>query len=227
MKPAPAVLVAVTAVHLGAQLLAPDGFVSQASQVLLMPALAWVLVSRTRRPRGRLVRLTLLALGFSWLGDAAPRFLDGDQGFLVLVGFFLLAQVAYIAAFLPHWRRSVASRSPLLLLPYAAGLVALVMLTRDGAGSLLGPVLVYGVALCAMAVLSTGLGWVGGLGGAIFLVSDSLIALRAFADLELPAHGFWVMLTYVLGQTLIVLAVATWAAPHPDNPARTELSGPL
>jgi hypothetical protein len=58
-----------------------------------------------------------------------------------------------------------------------------------------------------MAVLATGLGWVAGIGGALFFLSDSFIALRAFADVTLPAHGFWVMLTYILGQTLLVLAV--------------------
>lgn len=220
MTPGLVTLVVVTTIHLGAQLVAPDGPASQATQVLLMPALAWVLASRTRRPWGRLVRLTLVALGFSWLGDTAPRFLYGDLGFLVLVGFFLLAQITYILAFLPHWRASAAARSPLLVLPYAAGLVALVVVCRDGAGSLFVPVLLYGLALGAMAVLSTGLGAVAGLGGAIFFVSDSLIALRAFADLELPAHGFWVMLTYVLGQTLLVLAVANWALDA-KGPART------
>ena len=60
-----------------------------------------------------------------------------------------------------------------------------------------------------MAVLATGLGWVAGIGGALFFVSDSLIALRAFADVTLPAHGFWVMLTYIVGQTLLVLAVVS------------------
>jgi uncharacterized membrane protein YhhN len=101
----------------------------------------------------------------------------------------------------------VAGRRPLLLLPYAAGFLALIVLTQEGAGSLLLPVLVYGLALVAMAVLSTGLGRLTGIGGAVFFVSDALIALRSFADLTLPAHDFWVMLTYVLGQTLIVLGV--------------------
>jgi uncharacterized membrane protein YhhN len=191
-----------------------------------MPALAWVLVAGTRS-RGRLVRLTLLALGFSWLGDTVPRFTPDDSGFLVMVGFFLLAQFAYVAAFLPSWRASAVGSRPLLLLPYAAGFVALVALTKDGAGSLLVPVLVYGFALVSMAVLATGLGWVAGLGGAIFFVSDGLIALRSFADLALPAHGFWVMLTYVVGQSLLVLAVIRLenGRSPTSGPSGSELSG--
>jgi hypothetical protein len=58
-----------------------------------------------------------------------------------------------------------------------------------------------------MAILSTGLGRLAGIGGLVFMLSDALIAIGAFTDLELVAHGVWVMLTYVVGQTLIVLAV--------------------
>ncbi len=200
-------LVGVTAVHLVAQLAAPDGPVAATTQVLLMPLLGWALIAGTRPPRGRLVRLTLLALGFSWLGDSLPRLASGDTGFLVMVGCFLLAQLAYIVAFLPRWRASLVGRAPLLLIPYAAVLVTLVTLCARGAGSLLVPVMVYGIALTSMAVLATGLGRWAGVGGAAFLVSDSLIALHAFASISVPAHGFWVMLTYVVGQALIVLGV--------------------
>ena len=100
-----------------------------------------------------------------------------------------------------------------LVLPWGQlALVVLVALCREGAGDLLVPVVVYGVALAAMAVLATGLGPVAGVGGAVFMLSDSLIALRAFADVELPAHSFWVMLTYVAGQALLVAAVRARAA---------------
>lgn len=206
MGPALGALAAITAVHLGAQLVAPDGAVASLTQVLLMPALAAVLLTGTRS-RSRLVRLTLLAVGFSWLGDTLPRLLSEDPGFLVMVGCFLLAQLTYAVAFLPYWRGSIVRRSPLLLIPYAAGLARLVAVSRERAGSLLAPLVLYGLALGTMAVLATGIGWLAGIGGALFFVSDSLIALRSFADVTLPAHGFWVMLTYVAGQTLLVLAV--------------------
>lgn len=201
-----AALAGVTVVHLGSLLGDPDGPVANVTQDLLMPLLAWSLLAATASPRSRLVRLVLVALGFSWLGDAAPDLAPEDSGFLVMVGFFLLAQGAYIAAFLPFRDRSVGGR-PLLALPYAAAFVALVALTREGAGSLLVPIVVYGLALTTMAVLATGLGWLTGLGGLVFMLSDALIAVEAFADLELVAHGFWVMLTYVVGQSLIVLGV--------------------
>lgn len=201
-----AALAGVTVVHLGALLGDPDGIVANVTQDLLMPLLAWSLVAATSSPRSRLVRLALVALGFSWLGDAAPDLAPEGAAFLVMVGFFLLAQACYIAAFLPRRRESVAAR-PIAVLPYAAAFVALIAFTREGAGSLLLPVIVYGLALTTMAVLATGLGRLAGLGGLVFMVSDALIAVQAFTEHELPAHGFWVMLTYVVGQTLIVVAV--------------------
>ncbi len=206
MGPALVALAAVTAVHLGAQLVDADGAVAPLTQVILMPALAAVLLTGTRS-RSRLVRLTLLAVGFSWLGDTLPRFVSEDPGFLVMVGCFLLAQLTYAVAFLPFWRASIVRRRPVLLIPYAAGLARLIAVSRERAGSLLVPLVLYGLALGTMAVLATGIGWLAGIGGALFFVSDSLIALRSFADVTLPAHGFWVMLTYVLGQTLLVVAV--------------------
>lgn len=206
MRPALAALAAVTVVHLASQLVEPEALWADATQVLLMPLLALVLLTGTTSPRSRLVRLVLVALVFSWLGDTVPRFLDGDAGFLAMVGCFLLAQLAYVVAFWPWRHRSVAARWPLLA-PYVLALLVLLVLVGREAGALLAPVVVYGTALTAMAVLATGLGRVAGVGGAIFMVSDSLIALEAFADLELPAHGFWVMLTYVLGQALLVKGV--------------------
>lgn len=202
-----AALTGVTFLHLASVLGDPDGVVANVTQDLLMPLLAWTLVAATTSPRSRLVRLVLVALGFSWLGDAAPDLAAEDTAFIVMVGFFLLAQATYIAAFLPFRERSIARRTPVAVLPYAAVFVALIALTREGAGSLLVPVIGYGLALTTMAVLATGLGRLAGTGGVIFMLSDALIALGAFTDVGLPGHSFWVMLTYVLGQALIVLGV--------------------
>lgn len=54
-------------------------------------------------------------------------------------------------------------------------------------------------------MLSTGVHPATALGGALFLVSDGLIALGAFSPgFELPVEGFWVMVTYVAAHVLIV-----------------------
>jgi len=219
------VLVQLSAEWTGAQ------DVARVAQWLLMPTLAAVVASATRWPRGHLVTWVLVALGFSWLGDLVPSLVGDDAAFVVMVGFFLLAQVAYVVAFAPHVRRSVVYRRPLLLLPYAAVLVGLVAACAPGADSLLVPVAIYGGVLTAMAVLATGLGRLATVGGAIFLLSDSLIALDAFVpSWDLAEQGFWVMLTYVVGQGLLASAVivrnaAERRAPAP-RPVRTYVQRP-
>lgn len=198
-------LAAVAAVHLGAQV-ANHAPTAGATQVLLMPAAAVVLVTGTRAPRGPLVRLGLVALFFSWLGDTAPRLVDGDAAFLAMVGFFLVAQVVYAIAFWPYRHRSVLRR-PLLLLPYLAAAVVIGGLCAPTAGALLPAVIVYAIAIVAMAVLATGLGRLAAIGAAVFVVSDSLIALSSFGVLTVPGHGFWVMATYIAAQLMLVLAI--------------------
>lgn len=205
-------LALLTLVHLAAQL-AGASTLADTSQWFLMPLVAVCLWLATRRDddgparRSRLVRLTLVALGFSWLGDTAPDLADGDAAFLVMVGFFLCAQVTYAVAFWPYRAGSVLRR-PLALAPYLLAFLVLVAACAPGAGSLLVPVVVYGACLVLMAVTATGVDRLAAVGGAVFLVSDALIALNAFAPwYALPAHGFWVMLTYVVGQVLLVLGV--------------------
>ena len=205
----------VAIVHLLGQLAGLDS-VTNPTQWALMPLLALTLWSATRdRPRSRLVQLTLLALGLSWLGDTLPDLAPQDSGFVVMIGFFLLAQLAYIAAFWPHRRRSVLQQ-PVRAAPYAGVLALLLVACLPGTGDLLVPAVVYGVCLTTMAALSTGLNRPAAVGGAVFLVSDSLIALDAFAPgYDLAGHGFWVMATYVVGQGLIAAGVLRTGEPGP------------
>lgn len=201
---AAAVLIVVTVLHLGAQLAGWE-HLADVTQWVLMPLLALTLATQVPAPRGQLVSLTLVALVFSWLGDAAPDLFSGDTAFIVKVAFFLVAQVVYIVAFSRFVRDSVLVRRPLLVLPYAAAIVALVIACAPGADALLVPVLIYGACLGTMAMLATGLGPLTWAGGALFLVSDGLIALDAFvSSFSLPVQGFWVMLTYIAAQVLIV-----------------------
>lgn len=196
---------AVSGAHLAAQLL-DLRTLADSTQVLLMPLLAGALLLGTTAPRGRLVRLVLVGLVFSWVGDSVPRFLDGDAGFLAMLAGFLVAQVLYAVAFWPLRRVSVLGR-PVLVAPYLVAAAAIVVLCAPGAGPLLPGVAVYAAAIVAMAVLATGLGRLAGLGAAVFVASDALIALNSFGVLTLPGHGVWVMGTYIAAQGMLVLAV--------------------
>ncbi|MEE2037842.1 lysoplasmalogenase [Nocardiopsis sp. CT-R113] len=198
---------AVVAVHLCVQWFDADAW-SRPTQALLMPVLAAVLLAEAARPGERLTALTAVALGLSWLGDTAPATASGDTAFLLMVGCFLVAQVVYAVAFLPLRADSALHRRRALLVPYAAAVGGLVLACAPGAGGLLLPVLAYGLCLGVAAVLATGVHPLAGAGGALFLVSDGLIALGAFAPgFDLPRDGFWVMLTYAGAQVLLVLGV--------------------
>lgn len=205
MRAAVLTLAVTSAVHLTAQLLGPP-LLASLSQVLLMPLLALVVLRATGAPRSRAVRLLLGALALSWLGDTVPRLVGGTAGFLGMLVPFLLAQLVYVALLWPWRARSVLSR-PRARLPYPVLALAIVALCAPSAGILLPALVLYAAALCTMALLATGLGARGVVGGAVFVLSDSLIALNTFDVLHLPAQGFWVMLTYLLAQALLVSAV--------------------
>lgn len=208
----------VSVVHLAAQLADHDA-VSDVTQVLLMPAVAGWLVARTRgAPRTRLVKRVLVGLGLSWLGDTAPRFLDGDAGFLTMVGFFLAAQAVYASAFWPLRRDSAAVRAPWSLLAYAGAFALIVALCAPQAGALLPAVLVYACALVTTSVLAWGAGPVAGVGGVVFLASDAMIGLRAFApSFDPPQQGFLIMATYIAAQVLLAHAVANRSPAGADG----------
>ena len=170
--------------------------------VALMPLLtAFLLAARRGVDRGResrLLRWTLAALVFSWLGDVAGTQLPAK----VLA--FLLAQTCYIVAFWPYRRRSSWSR-PLQMGAYLVAIALVLGLVAQHAGPLALPVILYAASLAAMAALATGVHRLAGLGGALFVVSDSILALDTFVPwFSMPSAPFWYMLAYLTGQALLV-----------------------
>lgn len=186
-----------------------DGLSAQdVTQWALAPLLGAALWQSRPAPRERIVNLGLAALGFSFLGDALPDAFRDDTAFLVLVGFFLLAQVAYIAAFWPRREHGLAGRRSPWALAYLAAYGLLVAYCAPQAGTLLVPVLVYGACLTGMSLLATGLGRYGTVGGLLFFASDALIAINAFRpDSPIPHGDLAVMATYIAAQGLLVLAI--------------------
>lgn len=186
-----------------------EGFTAQnATQWALMPLLGAALWQSRPAPRERLVTLGLAALALSFLGDSLPDAFSGDTSFLVLVGCFLLAQIAYIAAFWPRRDKSLAGRGSPWTLGYLAAYGLLVAYCAPKAGGLLVPVLIYGACLTAMTLLATGLGRYGAVGGLLFFVSDALIAIGAFRpESPIPHNGLAVMATYIVAQGLLVIAI--------------------
>ena len=189
---------AVAAVDLVAELVGWHP-IALVCRILLMPLLAWCCWTRAVR-HTRLVILVLIALGLSWLGDL-------NATVLVKISFFLIAQIVYIVAFRPYWRRSLIARPPLLT-AYGIGLVALIGVVVAAAGPLAGPVAVYGASLAVMAVLATGVSRLTGFGGALFLISDIVLAVELFvAPGAIPYALFVNMALYLPAQLMITLGV--------------------
>lgn len=203
----------VATVHLGALVLGV-GWLDLATRVLLMPALAAGLCLLVGRPHGR-TWLVPLALGWSWLGDLVLT-TTGTASFLLGMAAFGLAHLSYLAACWPHARRSGRSRWPWLVGVYLAWWVGLVAVLLPGVGAFVVPLACYGLALGGNAVVAHGVNRLTGLGAASFVVSDSLLALAEFRRaFDLPGHDFWVMLTYLLAQGLLVWGLARSSANRP------------
>ncbi|MEU9340818.1 lysoplasmalogenase [Streptomyces sp. NPDC048278] len=167
------------------------------AKVLLMPLLA-VSAARAGAPR-----LLVAALLCGWGGDVL-LLSDAGPAFMAGMASFAAGHVCYLVLFRrqgpPH------ARARLLALGYAAALVTLVaLLWPDLPAGLRVPVAGYSTLLTAMAyTAATRLGPLAGLGGALFMVSDTLIATGVADWPQPPRPDFWIMLTYAAAQFLLV-----------------------
>ncbi|QES50774.1 lysoplasmalogenase [Streptomyces venezuelae] len=146
-------------------------------------------------------RLLVAALAFGWGGDLALLF-DAEPAFLLGMGSFALGHICYLVLF---GRRPAL---PVLAAAYGAALLGTVaLLWGDLPADLRIPVAGYSLLLTAMAFRSSALGRQAGLGGALFLLSDTLIATGVAEWPQLPRPDFWIMLTYLAAQYLLARGV--------------------
>ncbi|GLX00125.1 hypothetical protein Misp02_42110 [Microtetraspora sp. NBRC 16547] len=206
-------------VHLVALLTGP-GVLDPVSKALLMPLLAlWVLARRGPK-------IIVAALLASAAGDIA---LEIDGMFIPGMAFFAVAHVCYITFFVrerPGFRTSAASdsvgvggtsgRRPvrwwMSVAAYAVVWAALVAFLWPGLGALQIPVAAYSLLLTTTAITSSWYGLRAAVGGGLFLLSDTLIALE-IADLDFPYRGFLVMVTYIVSQYLLASAIVRRRSP--------------
>lgn len=173
---------------------------------LLIIAYAWQ--RGADEPRQR--RLVLIGLGLSLLGDVF--LLWPQQGFVPGLVSFLLAHLAYIAAFCLPARFAA---KPLVFAAYATLAAAILWQLWPGIPSPLRlPVLAYVVCLACMAAQAAAWWRVSAhgadepwarraaIGGALFMASDSLLAFNKFMQ-PLPLAALWILLTYWLAQWCI------------------------
>ena len=186
---------------------------------LLMPLLA-AYVATVKGPR-----LLIAALLFGWGGDTLLLF-DADLAFLAGMGSFAAGHVCYLVLFKRYGQGygTARARGAGLVAAYATALVVTVaLLWPDLPADMRGPVAGYSLLLTAMAFGATTLGLTAAAGGALFLLSDTLIATGVAEWPQAPRPDFWIMLTYIAAQYLLVRGVLTaLAAPPPHTPAYGE-----
>ena len=177
--------------------------------MVLLAALAVALgAGGTGTGRWLLAAIALGCIGdVALLRDSEPRFLGG-------LAAFLLGHLAYVAAFVslgfdPRW--SLAGAAVVVLDLATAGRRILVSAARQDR-TLGGAVAAYMLVIAAMTVTAWGTGRpLVALGAVVFVVSDTVLALDRFVRPR-PASRVAVMVTYHLGQVLMVLGALGAAA---------------
>ncbi|WUD76078.1 lysoplasmalogenase [Streptomyces sp. NBC_00510] len=209
-----AVFAVVAVVHLAAQL-AGSVTADHLTKPVLVPLLAVCAALRSGP------RLLVAALLCGWAGDVLLQ-LDGDASFLAGMGAFAAGHVCYLTLFAARGAFTDRRRAAVTAAGYAVAWVAALVVVWPGLPSGLRiPVAAYSLLLTAMAAGAAALGpRATAVGGALFLLSDTLLAIR-LADLpQLPAADFWIMLTYLGAQFL--LATGRYGGTTPFvRPART------
>jgi len=178
-------------------------FVFKPLTTVLVIAYAWPRGADTPKQR----RLILIGLVLSLAGDVF--LLWPKQGFLPGLVSFLLAHLAYIAAFCVPLRLAA---KPLAFAVYAV--VAALILSQLWGGvpsGLRAPVIAYVVCLATMAAQAAAW-WLkhpaeptarwAAIGGVLFMASDSLLAINKFAA-PVPLSALWILSTYWLAQWCI------------------------
>lgn len=194
-------------------------FVFKPLTTLLIIGFAWPRGANATKQR-RLVRLGLI---LSLAGDVF--LLWPKEGFLPGLVAFLLAHLAYIGAFCVPVRLAA---KPWVFAVYALVAAAILSALWPGvAVALRVPVVAYVVCLATMAAQAlvwwrssvavraadAPLAGAAALGGFLFMLSDSLLAINKFA-VPLPLSALWILLSYWLAQWCIASAL------HPLEQAR-------
>jgi uncharacterized membrane protein YhhN len=190
------------------------------SKPFLMPTLAMWFYFSTKGNNDWLRNAVLWGLFFSTLGDVLLMLVpqnDKIPFFIFGLGAFLLAQLFYSSGFLSKsaFRQGFLAKNKIFVLPFLAYMIGLLSLLWSGLPSALRlPVSIYGMAITFMALAAFNLKGVLSekafqwtfLGALLFVLSDSLIAVNKFGMPFQGAH-FAIMLTYIVGQFLIVYGI--------------------
>ena len=200
-----------------------------ATKPLLMVTLfVWFYLQTKASANSKFRKYLLLSIVFAFGGDTFLMFLPFDEIFFLLgLGSFLIGQLFYVFAFSNSiitskktFNKPLGLALLIIFLSYYAILMyALFPYLED----FLIPVLVYGVAVCAMGVSS---GWrlnkvskksfiLVFSGAMLFVLSDTIIAVNQFLYKgNLVNAQVAIMITYVLAQYLIIMGSVKYLKDH-------------
>ena len=189
-----------------------------ATKPLLMVTLfVWFYLQTKESGNNKFRKYLLLSIVFAFGGDTFLMFLPFDEIFFLLgLGSFLIGQLFYVFAFTRSIKNSKYDFNKvfglLLLIIFLSYYAILMQSLLPYLEDFLIPVLVYGVAVCAMGVSS---GWrlnkvskgsfaLVFIGAMLFVLSDTIIAVNQFLYKgNLLNAQVSIMITYVLAQYLI------------------------
>lgn len=190
----------VTIIHLSAHLLGSETIAADTKN-WLMPTLLMGFLANLPRLLSLAGLFGTLALVCSTIGDASDL---GGEGFLIGLGAFAVAHVAYLLLFRfalgLHFRDVRPYSAAYLLL---CGTVLAFVLPH--AGAMAPAVVFYSLVILAMASLaSAGSFWLR-IGATLFVLSDSVLAMDLFVPgFNFPQIDFVIMSTYAIGQALMI-----------------------
>lgn len=174
-------------------------------------------------------RALVIALIFCFFGDL---FLElGDSVFVVGMAAFAGAHITFIRFFAKRGAIAQLRRRPLILIIYAAAAIAMVVYVWTGLEVGLRPVIpIYAALLVGTASTSLATDLRAGIGGALFLVSDAIIALGQAdrIDNDATATGLAIMAFYILSIYLLSTGIldrekaTLTAGPGFDRTQRTD-----
>lgn len=171
------------------------------TKCLLAPLLAgWVVEQKGPR-------ILVVALVFCWLGDL---FLELDDLFVVGMAAFAVAHVAFITYFVRRGAIDRLKDRPLIVAVYVVAAIGMVVWVWGGLETgLRPPILVYAALLVGTAATSLAVDVRAGIGGALFLVSDGVIALGEAGriDPDAAVTGLAIMVLYILAIFLLATGI--------------------
>lgn len=145
------------------------------------------------------------ALAFSCLGDTLLQ-IGVDSLFLFGMGSFAVAHACFIILFIRHGQPHKRVRLAMAALLYGGFCLVMLTLLLPALGRLGAPIILYCALLATTAVFATSVSAATAFGGAMFLISDLLLATRLAGWEQLDYASFWVMASYLCAQIFLSAA---------------------